>query len=136
MAQHFDSRTFEQAIAGDKPVLVDFWATWCGPCRMIAPVIEEIAADFEGRAVVGKVDVDQEPGLAQRFGVMSIPTLIIFKGGKVVEQAVGARGKADVAAMLNRHLSAQNLIRQESIRRNGCSDRRQSVVDGLSLQVC
>ena len=104
MAQHFDSRTFEQAIAEDKPVLVDFWATWCGPCRMIAPVIEEIAADFEGRAVVGKVDVDQEPGLAQRFGVMSIPTLIIFKGGKVVEQAVGARGKADVAAMLNRHL--------------------------------
>ena len=104
MAEHFTSAAFEQAIAGDKPVLVDFWATWCGPCRMIAPVIEEVASEFEGRAVVGKVDVDEEPGLAQRFGVMSIPTLIVFKGGKVVEQAIGARGKADVAAMINRHL--------------------------------
>ena len=104
MAQHCTSETFEQAIAADNPVLVDFWATWCGPCRMIAPVIEDVAAEFEGRAVVGKVDVDEEPGLAQRFGVMSIPTLIVIKGGKVVEQAVGARGKADVAAMINRHL--------------------------------
>ena len=104
MAKHFDTAAFEAAIAGDKPVLVDFWATWCGPCRMIAPVIEEIAAEFEGKAVVGKVDVDEEPGLAQRYGIMSIPTLIVFKGGKVGEQAVGARGKADVAAMLSRHL--------------------------------
>ncbi len=104
MAVHFTSETFEQAIAGDKPVLVDFWAPWCGPCRMIAPAIEDVAAEFEGRAIVGKVDVDEEPGLAQRFGVMSIPTLIIMKGGKVVEQAVGARGKADVSAMLSRHL--------------------------------
>ena len=104
MAQHFDTKAFEAAIAGDKPVLVDFWATWCGPCRMIAPVIEEIAAEFDGKAIVGKVDVDQEPDLAQRFGIMSIPTLIVFKDGKVVEQAVGARGKADVAAMVSRHL--------------------------------
>ena len=104
MAVHFTSETFEQAIAGDKPVLVDFWAPWCGPCRMIAPVIEDVAAEFEGRVIVGKVDVDEEPGLAQRFGVMSIPTLIVMKGGKVVEQAVGARGKADVSAMLSRHL--------------------------------
>ena len=104
MVQHFTSETFEKAVAGDQAVLVDFWATWCGPCRMIAPVIEEVAAEFDGRAVVGKVDVDEEPGLAQRFGVMSIPTLIVLKGGKVVEQAVGARGKADVAAMISRHL--------------------------------
>ena len=104
MALHLNSQSFEEVIAGDKPVLVDFWATWCGPCRMIAPVIEQVAAEFDGRAVVGKVDVDEEPALAQRFGVMSIPTLIVLKGGKVVEQAVGARGKADVAAMLNRHL--------------------------------
>ncbi len=104
MVQHFTSETFEQAVAGTQPVLVDFWAPWCGPCRMIAPVIEEIAAEFDGRAVVGKVDVDEEPGLAQRFGVMSIPTLIVLKGGKVVEQAVGARGRADVAAMVSRHL--------------------------------
>ena len=104
MALHFNSETFEQAIAGDKPVLVDFWATWCGPCRMIAPVIEEVAAEFEGKAIVGKVDVAEEMSLAQRFHVMSIPTLIVLKNGKVVEQAVGARGKADVAAMINRHL--------------------------------
>ena len=104
MVQHFTSETFEKAVACDQAVLVDFWATWCGPCRMIAPVIEEVAAEFDGRAVVGKVDVDEEPGLAQRFGVMSIPTLIVLKGGKVVEQAVGARGRADVAAMISRHL--------------------------------
>ena len=104
MVMHFTSETFEQAIAGNVPVLVDFWAPWCGPCRMIAPVIEEVAAEFDGRAVVGKIDVDEEPGLAQRFGVMSIPTLIVLKDGKVVEQAVGARGKADVAAMVSRHL--------------------------------
>lgn len=104
MVQHFTSETFEKAIAGDQAVLVDFWGTWCGPCRMIAPVIEEVAAEFDGRAVVGKVDVDEEPALAQRFGVMSIPTLIVLKGGKVVEQAVGARGRADVAAMISRHL--------------------------------
>ena len=85
-------------------VLLDFWATWCGPCRMIAPAVEEVAADFEGRAVVGKVDVDEQTELARRFGIMSIPTLVVMKGGKVVEQAVGARGKADIAAMLERHL--------------------------------
>lgn len=104
MLEHFNAASFEQAIAGDKPVLVDFFATWCGPCRMIAPKVEEIAAEFADSAIVGKVDVDAEPGLAQRFGVMSIPTLIVLKGGKVVEQAVGARGKDDIAAMIKRHL--------------------------------
>ena len=104
MVEHFTAARFEEAVAGGQPVLVDFFATWCGPCRMIAPSIEELAAEFAGRAVVGKVDVDQEPGLAQRFGVMSIPTIIVLKDGKVVEQAVGARGKADIAAMVTRHL--------------------------------
>ena len=104
MVEHFNQASFDAAIAGDKPVLVDFWATWCGPCRMIAPVIEQIGAEYEGRAIVGKVDVDEEPSLAQKFSVMSIPTLIVMKNGKVVETAVGARGKAAVAAMINRHL--------------------------------
>lgn len=104
MLEHFSQKSFDEAVAGDKPVLVDFFATWCGPCRMIAPSVEQLAAEYEGRAVVGKVDVDQEPGLAQRFGVMSIPTLVVMKGGEVVEQAVGARGKADIAAMIDRHL--------------------------------
>ena len=104
MLEHFNQASFDAAVGGEKPVLVDFFATWCGPCRMIAPSVEQLAAEFEGRAVVGKVDVDEEPGLAQRFGVMSIPTLIVLKGGKVVEQAVGARGKADIAAMIERQL--------------------------------
>ena len=104
MLEHFTVERFDEVVAGDKPVLVDFFATWCGPCRMIAPVIEELAEEFDGRAVVGKVDVDEVPDLAQRFGVMSIPTLIVMKDGKLVEQAVGARGKQDIASMLERHL--------------------------------
>ena len=104
MLQHFNAAYFEEAIAGGKPVLVDFFAAWCGPCRMIAPSVEEVATEFEGSAIVGKVNVDEEPGLAQRFGVMSIPTLIVLKDGKVVEQAIGARGKADISAMVKRHL--------------------------------
>ena len=104
MLQHFTTESFNKAAAGDKPVLVDFFATWCGPCRIIAPFVEQLAAEYEGRAVVGKVNVDEAPDLAQRFGVMSIPTIIVLKGGKVVEQAVGARGKADLAAMIERHL--------------------------------
>ena len=101
MALHLTSKDFDQIIAGDKPVLVDFWATWCGPCRMIAPVIEEVALEFEGRAVVGKVDVDEEPGLAQRFGVMSIPTLMVFKNGALVRQSAGVQPKAAILEMLN-----------------------------------
>ena len=104
MLHHFTTESFTQAAAGDKPVLVDFFATWCGPCRIVAPFVEQLAAEYEGCAVVGKVNVDEAPDLAQRFGVMSIPTIIVLKGGKVVEQAVGARGKADLAAMIDRHL--------------------------------
>ena len=81
MILHFDEKTFDEAVNGDKPVLVDFWATWCGPCRMIAPAVEEVAEDFDGRAVVGKVDVDEQAELARRFGIMSIPTLIVMKDG-------------------------------------------------------
>ena len=88
MVVHFDEKTFDEAVRGEKPVLVDFWATWCGPCRMIAPAVEEVAADFEGRAVVGKVDVDEQTELARRFGIMSIPTLVVMKGGKVVDYRV------------------------------------------------
>ena len=104
MLEHFTAASFEAAIAGEKPVLVDFFANWCGPCRMIAPSVAEVAVEFEGSAIVGKVNVDEEPAIAQRYGVMSIPTLIVIKGGKVVEQAIGARGKADIAAMVKRHL--------------------------------
>ena len=104
MLQHFDAVSFETAIKGDKPVLVDFFATWCGPCRMVSPLVEELAEEYEGRAVIGKVDVDQEMGLAQRFGVMSIPTLIVLKDGKLADKIIGACPKEEIAAMIDRCL--------------------------------
>ena len=89
-----------EVLKSDIPVLVDFWATWCGPCRMLAPVIEEIANEYAGKVKVGKIDVDQQPELAMQFGVMSIPTLILFKEGKAVAQSLGYKPKAQVEAML------------------------------------
>jgi thioredoxin 1 len=82
---------FEQVINDGKPVLVDFWAPWCGPCRMVAPAVEQLAREFQGRAVVGKLNVDENQRTAQRFGVQSIPTLLIFRDGRVVDQIVGAQ---------------------------------------------
>lgn len=92
---------FEQeVIKSDKPVLVDFWAPWCGPCRSLAPVIEEITKEFEGRVKVGKVNVDNNQELARKYGIMSIPTLVIFKNGQVVEQMVGFTQKSVLAKKL------------------------------------
>ena len=87
-------------LDADKPVLVDFWAPWCMPCRMIAPVVEDLAEELEGSAYVGKVNVDEEQELAGQFGVMSIPTLVVLKDGQVVNKAVGARSKSQILAML------------------------------------
>jgi thioredoxin 1 len=95
------TETFESAVLrSTEPVLVDFWATWCPPCRMIAPTVEALAVDFEGRAKVAKVDVDSSPDLAERYGVQSIPTLLVFKGGQVVDQRIGAVPKAELSRML------------------------------------
>lgn len=90
----------EEVLKSDVPVLVDFWATWCGPCRMLAPIIEQIANEQEGKVKVGKINVDEEMNLAAAFGVQSIPTVMVFKDGKVTNMAVGVRPKAQLEAML------------------------------------
>jgi thioredoxin 1 len=92
----------EKVLKSDVPVLVDFWAEWCGPCKAIGPSVEQLAAEYTGKAKVFKVDVDTEGDLASQYGVMSIPALLVFKGGKVVDQMVGAAPKAQIAALLDR----------------------------------
>ena len=86
------------------PVLVDFWAAWCAPCRMIGPAVEALAATYAGRVKVGKLNVDESPGVAQAFGIRSIPTLLVLRGGKVVDQQVGALPQSRIAAMLDAQL--------------------------------
>ncbi|NAW51057.1 thioredoxin [Elizabethkingia argentiflava] len=104
MALEITDSTFNEVINSDKPVLVDFWATWCGPCRMLGPIIEEIATDFEEKAVVGKVDVDNNPQISMEFGIRNIPTVLIFKNGEVVDKLVGVSPKEVIAEKLSAYL--------------------------------
>ncbi len=91
-----DSNFKKEVLESDLPVMVDFWATWCGPCRMIAPIVEELAKEFNAKIKVGKVDVDESPNISGQFGIMSIPTLMFFKKGKVMDQVVGGLSKSDL----------------------------------------
>jgi thioredoxin 1 len=93
---------FEQTVTkSTQPVLVDFWAEWCMPCRMLSPVVDEVAKSYDGKVVVGKVNIDDQPELAQRFGVMSIPTLMLFKGGSVSQKSIGVVGKDRITNMID-----------------------------------
>ena len=105
MALEFTDKNFEELVLkSDKPVLVDFWATWCGPCRAIAPVIDELHEELSGKALIGKVNVDENSEIPSKYGVRNIPTLLFFKNGEVVDKAVGNQQKAKLLEILESHI--------------------------------
>lgn len=105
MALEITDQSFQEMVLNsDKPVLVDFWAVWCGPCRTLGPIIEEVANDFEGKAIVGKVDVDNNQQVSVDYGIRNIPTVLIFKNGEIVDKIVGVASKEVIAEKLSAHL--------------------------------
>jgi len=104
MALVVTDENYKELINGDKPVVLDFWAEWCGPCRMVGPIIDELSTDYEGRVAIGKVDVDSNNDIVAEFGIRNIPTVIFFKGGEIVDKQVGAAGKEAFAEKINNML--------------------------------
>ena len=104
VVQQVTDQDFESVLNGGKPVFVDFWAPWCGPCRIIGPLVEELAPSYNGKAVIAKMNVDDNPQVAQKFGVTSIPTLMMFKDGKLVDRAIGAMPKSELQKFIDRNL--------------------------------
>jgi thioredoxin 1 len=102
--QQITDADFESIVNAGKPVFIDFWAPWCGPCRIVGPIVEELAPNYDGKAVIGKLNVDDNPMVAQRFGVTSIPTMMMFKGGKLVDRMVGAAPKTALQTFIDRNL--------------------------------
>ena len=101
MAIEINKSNIDELLAGDQPVVIDFWATWCGPCRTIAPIVEELAAEYEGKVVIGKCDVEDNDEITMKYGVRNIPTIVFIKGGEVVDKHVGAINKADLKAKID-----------------------------------
>jgi thioredoxin 1 len=102
MALEITTANFEETVINsDKPVLVDFWAEWCGPCRMVGPIVDELHTEYDGKAIVGKVNVDNEQEIAAKYGIRNIPTILFFKGGEIVDKNVGVAPKADLAKKID-----------------------------------
>lgn len=100
-----DANFEEEVLKSEIPVLIDFWAVWCGPCKLIAPIVDELAGEYEGKAKIGKLDVDNNQNVSIKYGIRSIPTLLIFKDGKIVDQIVGAVPKTHIVEKLNSHIN-------------------------------